>query len=317
MPSRASSKSSLSPSVSSRSSAIDLGKNSGVDLGSKAQTSLTTGGIGVTQEVGNIGGVTVTGGVSIDISPIGLSISGRSDYEDPSKSTISIAGGAEIPGGILGVSGGLTVNTSTGQIEGGSIGGEIVGIGVGVSKSPEGVGVEISLQIPFTPIEISLGFEFPEEDAKQPTPTPTPGGGDDRNGFDFSDPNKWPLLDPNCNYGVVGLIIPYTTLCENSLGWNAAGGSGTGYAFEKYSRNRLSKGDFSGLSWDISYRRWFPVVKEEQEEGRIQISFSSASVRYTEGQKIIKNYSFGVDGIENGGTLLVLPRSVECLLRGF
>lgn len=204
MPSRASSKSSLSPSVSSRSSAIDLGKNSGVDLGSKTQTSVTTAGIGITQEVGNIGGVTVTGGVSVDISPIGLSISGRSDYEDPSRSTISIAGGAEIPGGILGVSGGVTVNTSTGQIEGGSIGGEIVGIGVGISKSSEGVGVEISLQIPFTPIEISLGFEFPEGDAKQPR---QPGGSTAPTTPNIGFPVEEiiPLLDDNKCYHVVFL----------------------------------------------------------------------------------------------------------------
>ncbi|TAF25498.1 MAG: hypothetical protein EAZ69_29955 [Oscillatoriales cyanobacterium] len=72
--------------------------------------------------------------------------------EDPSKSSISIGAGAEIPGGILGVSGGVTINTSTGQIEGGSIGGEVAGVGINISKSSEGVGVGISLQIPFTPI---------------------------------------------------------------------------------------------------------------------------------------------------------------------
>jgi hypothetical protein len=170
--SRVSSKSSLSPSATSGSSAIDLGKDSGVNMGEKSQTSVSTGGIGVTREVANIGGVSVTGGVSVDVSPIRLDISGNPDYEDPSKSSISIGAGAEVPGGVLGVSGGVTINTSTGRIEGGSIGGEVVGIGINISKSSEGVGVGISLQIPFTPISFELGFEFP--DKKEPTPTPTP-----------------------------------------------------------------------------------------------------------------------------------------------
>ncbi|TAE99299.1 MAG: hypothetical protein EAZ79_05620 [Oscillatoriales cyanobacterium] len=112
MPSRVSSKSSLSPSSTQGSSAIDLGKDSGVDMGRKSQVSASSGGIGVTQEVANIGGVNVTGGVSVDVSPIGIDISGNPNYEDPSKSSISIGAGAEIPGGILGVSGGVTINTS-------------------------------------------------------------------------------------------------------------------------------------------------------------------------------------------------------------
>ncbi|TAE46629.1 MAG: hypothetical protein EAZ88_26190, partial [Oscillatoriales cyanobacterium] len=126
-------------------------------MGEKSQTSVSTGGIGVTREVANIGGVSVTGGVSVDVSPIRLDISGNPDYEDPSKSSISIGAGAEVPGGVLGVSGGVTINTSTGQVKGGSIGGEVVGIGINISKSSEGVGVGISLQIPFTPISFELG----------------------------------------------------------------------------------------------------------------------------------------------------------------
>ncbi|MCC3573804.1 MAG: hypothetical protein JGK30_17450 [Microcoleus sp. PH2017_40_RAT_O_B] len=173
--SRVSSKSSLSPSSTSGSSAIDLGKDSGVNMGEKSQTSVSTGGIGVTREVANIGGVSVTGGVSVDVSPIRLDISGNPDYEDPSKSSISIGAGAEVPGGVLGVSGGVTINTSTGQVKGGSIGGEVVGIGINISKSSEGVGVGISLQIPFTPISFELGLEFPnDKKEKKLTPTPTP-----------------------------------------------------------------------------------------------------------------------------------------------
>ncbi|NQE38361.1 hypothetical protein [Microcoleus asticus] len=165
--SRVSSKSSLSPSATRGSSAIDLGKDSGVDMGRKTTPSVTSGGIGITQEVANIGGMTVTGGVSVEVSPIRLDISGNPNFEDPSKSTIGIAGGAEIPGGILGVSGGITINTSTGEIEQVSIGGEIAGVGAEVSVSKDGsVGVGISLQIPFTPIEISFGLGFPNKPKK-------------------------------------------------------------------------------------------------------------------------------------------------------
>jgi len=143
-------------------------------MGAKSQTSVSSGGIGVTQEIGEIGGVKVTGGVSVELSPIGINISGNPDYEDPSKSTISISGGAEAPGGIIGVGGGVTINTSTGAIEGGSIGGEALGIGINISKDKGGVGIGISLQIPFTPIELELGLRFPIEKTPTPTPSPTP-----------------------------------------------------------------------------------------------------------------------------------------------
>ncbi|MCC3423438.1 MAG: hypothetical protein JGK12_05770 [Microcoleus sp. PH2017_01_SCD_O_A] len=175
--SRVSSKSSLSPSATSGSNAIDLGKDSGVSMGEKSQTSVSTGGIGVTREVANIGGVSVTGGVRVDVSPIRLDISGNPNYEDPNKSSISISAGVEVPGGILGVGGGVTINTSTGQIEGGSIGGEVAGIGIDISKSSEGAGVGISFQIPFTPISLEFGFEFPEkkkEEEKKIEPSTPP-----------------------------------------------------------------------------------------------------------------------------------------------
>ena len=173
--SRVSSPSRPSASATRGSSRIDLGKNSDISISRKTQPSATIGGIGVTQEVASIGGVTVTGGVRVEIAPIGLDISGNPDYDDPSKSTVSIAGGAEVPGGIIGVSGGVTINTSTGEIEGGSIGGEIAGIGVNVSNSKRGgLGVEVSVQIPFTPIEISLGFGFPKKEEPTPTLPPAP-----------------------------------------------------------------------------------------------------------------------------------------------
>ncbi|MEG4032204.1 MULTISPECIES: hypothetical protein, partial [unclassified Microcoleus] len=162
--SRVSRTSGRSPSATRGSNAINLGKDSsGPEMGRKAQPSVSSGGIGVTQEVGNIGGVSVTGGVGVEISPIGLDVSG-----DPSKGTVSIAGSAEIPGGLLGLSGGATIDVNTGEIRGGSIGGEIGGLGINLSSNDGNVGVEFTLQIPFTPIELSLGLEFPA-----PTPTPT------------------------------------------------------------------------------------------------------------------------------------------------
>ena len=275
MPSRVSSKSSLSPSVSSRSSAIDLGKNSGVDLGSKTQTSVTTGGIGVTQEVGNIGGVTVTGGVSVDISPIGLSISGSPSYEDPSKSTISIAAGAEIPGGILGVSGGLIINTSTGQIEGGSIGGEIIGIGVGISKSSEGVGLEISFQIPFTPIEISLGFEFPEEDTPSSTPTPSPSswGKTNPNSFDGLKPETLPNFDPACRYHFCILYTKGGHLWIDCIGWLDGFGAPGGYTFNNFILHGGSKW------WYLEeYTDGIPNIHARWGSGYVRADLKSPSV---------------------------------------
>ncbi|MEG5048657.1 hypothetical protein [Microcoleus sp. B4-C1] len=173
--SRVSSKSGLSPSATRGSNAINLGKDSsGPEMGRKTQPSVTSGGIAITQEVGNIGGVSVTGGVSVEVSPIGIDVSGDPSYVDPSKASISIAGSAELPGGFLGIGGGVNINTNTGEIIGGSIGGEIGGLGINISASNEGDGgVEFTLQIPGTPIELSLGLQSPKKDPL-PTPTPTP-----------------------------------------------------------------------------------------------------------------------------------------------
>ena len=168
MSSRASSKSSPSSAASQGSNRIDLGKDSGVDMGSKAQPSASSGGIGITQEIITIGGLQIEGGVSVDVSPLDLEISSNG------KDKISIGASAEIPGGLLGVAGGVTIDTNTGRIEGGSIGGEVAGIGVEISKTPEGVGVGISFQIPGSPVSIQLGFEFPGKKDLTPAPTPTP-----------------------------------------------------------------------------------------------------------------------------------------------
>ena len=169
--SRVSRKSELSPSVTKAPNAIDLGKNSGVDMGGKTTPSVTSGGIGVTREITNIGGLSVTGGVNVDISPLDLGIS-----YDSSENSLGIAGGAEIPGGILGASGGVTIDLNTGQVTGGSVGAEALGIGINISNSKEGgIGVGITLQIPFTPIEFEIGFGFsPKKSKPSPTPTPAP-----------------------------------------------------------------------------------------------------------------------------------------------
>jgi hypothetical protein len=155
--SRVSQKSGLSPSATRGSGAIDLGKNSGVDMGKKAQPSITSGGIGITQEVASVGGASVSLGVGVEISPVNLGIS-----VDPSAGTATVATGAEIPGGLLGLSGGLTLDLNTGEVIGGSIGGEIAGLGINLSNSRDGgLGIEFTLQIPGTPIELSLGLGFP------------------------------------------------------------------------------------------------------------------------------------------------------------
>jgi hypothetical protein len=169
--SRVSRKSELSPSITKSGGGIDLGKND-FDMGRKGKTSpsVTSGGIGVSTEVTNVGGLTVTGGVSVDISPIDLGI----NY-DPSENSLGIAGGAQIPGGLLGASAGITINLDTGEVIGGQVGGEALGLGVNISASKDGgLGVEFTVQIPFTPIEISLGFGYSPEETPTPTPTPTP-----------------------------------------------------------------------------------------------------------------------------------------------
>ena len=169
--SRVSRKSELSPSIARGSSGIDLGKNNGVDMGRKSEPSITSGGIGLTQEVTNVGGMSVSGGIEVDLTPVDFGI----NY-DASEGTVSIATGAEVPGGLLGVSGGIEIDLNTGEVIGCSIGGEVGGLGINVSNSQKGgLGIEFTLQIPGTPIELSLGLGFPpKEPTPSPTPTPTP-----------------------------------------------------------------------------------------------------------------------------------------------
>ncbi|MEG3955244.1 hypothetical protein [Microcoleus sp. herbarium2] len=167
-------------------------------MGQKTQPSVTSGGIGVTQEITNIGGIGVTGGVSVDITPLDFGI-----VIDPSENTISVTGGAEVPGGLIGISGGIEVDVNTGEITGGSIGGEVGGIGINLSNSKKGgIGVEFVVQIPGTPIELSLGFGFPKSKNNNNEPptfpeTPRPGVGSPA-------ADVLPLLDNNCYYYIIG-----------------------------------------------------------------------------------------------------------------
>ena len=168
--SKVSRKSELSPSITRGSNGIDLGKNNGVDMGRKSEPSLTSGGIGITQEITSVGGMNVSGGIEIDVTPVDFGI----NY-DASENTVSIATGAEIPGGIIGVSGGIEIDLNTGEVTGGSIGGEALGLGINVSNSKKGgIGIEFTVQIPGTPIELSLGFGFPPKQPTSPTPAPSP-----------------------------------------------------------------------------------------------------------------------------------------------
>jgi hypothetical protein len=189
--SRVSRKSELSPSITKGSNGINLGKDSGVNMGGKAQPSVTSGGIGITQEVTNVGGVSVSGGVNVDITPVDFGIS-----VNPSEGTVAVATGAELPGGLLGISGGIEIDTNTGQIIGGGLGGEIGGLGINVSNSQKGgIGIEFTFQIPGTPISLSLGFGFPPKEEPTPTPTPTPTPGTE-NPIPFSPPPPGPFPPP-------------------------------------------------------------------------------------------------------------------------
>jgi hypothetical protein len=166
---RISKKSELSPSITRGSSGIDLGKNSGIDMGRKSEPSITSGGIGITQEITSVGGINVSGGIEVDITPVdfGVTVS--------PEGTVAVNGGAEVPGGLIGISGGIEVDLNTGEITGGSIGGEVGGLGINVSNSRKGgIGIEFTVQIPGTPIELSLGFGFPPKEEATPTPTPGP-----------------------------------------------------------------------------------------------------------------------------------------------
>jgi hypothetical protein len=243
--SRTSSKSPLSPSVTG-GSGINLGKSGGVDLGRKTEPSITSGGVGISTEVANIGGLSVTGGVSVDISPIDLGI----NY-DPAENSVSIAAGAEVPGGLLGVSGGVTVDLDTGEIIGGAAGVEVAGLGVNVSNSKKGgLGVSITVQIPFTPIELELGFGFPSEEEEEKTPTSKPKpppSGNNPQGFETS---------KQCFGGSFELVRSFTL----------PGGDGKARIFKMEESLRLGDADAEVVGWHMAKNIMMPLPTENLEK---------------------------------------------------
>jgi len=244
MSKRVSRKSELSPSVTRGSGAIDLGKDSGIDMGRKSQPSITSGGIGVTQEITNVGGMSVRGGIEVDLTPVDFGIK-----VDP-EGTVSIATEAEIPGGLLGVSGGIEIDLNTGEVTGGSIGGEIGGFGINVSNSKKGgVGIEFTVEIA-PGIELSLGFGLPP--GKKPE-TPGPGSG---SGPSF----KMPVLDSNCYYDFFILGLEQDIKYEDCIGYTSSE-SGQGWSFKKGPIPAGSSNAKLGEpSWDASKQRYNPVL---------------------------------------------------------
>jgi hypothetical protein len=116
-----------------------------------------------------------------------------------------VAGGAEIPGGVLGIAGGVTIDLDTGKVTGGSVGAEGLGVGVNVSVSEDGIGVEVTWQIPFSPFEVSLGLGFPgRSKPNNPTPPPEPENSP-RPGVGSSANSVFPLLKNECFYEILGL----------------------------------------------------------------------------------------------------------------
>jgi hypothetical protein len=294
-----SSKSDLSPSIS-KPSGIDLGKNDagGIDMGRKSSPSVSSNGIGISQEVGNIGGVTVTGGVSVDITPIDLGI----NY-DPSENSLGIAAGAEFPGGLLGASGGVTVDLGTGQITGIQAGGEALGLGVGISASKDGgIGIEFTVQIPFTPIEISLGFGLPPKSPKKEKPPTSTLPNKENKGFG-SNKAKWPLLNPNCYYNMIILLLSEEEVCENCLGYGSGDGS-FGYSFEKYYKNGKYSHIMTGVTYNTTTKNYEAVVKSKDILGSV-FSRQRSWLYVVEGDLLKQSLSpNGGSGVSLGKTII-------------
>jgi len=271
--SRVSQKTGLSPSATRGSSGIDLGKNSGVDMGRKAQPSVTSGGIGITQEVANVGGASVSLGAGVEISPVNLGIS-----VDPSGRTTTVATGAEIPGGVLGLSGGVTIDLNTGQVIGGSIGAEVAGLGINLSNSRDGgLGIEFTLQIPGTPIELSLGLGFPP-DPKEPTPTPTPTP---TTPTPTPSPNNSPLepeIPPPPFYPLIGTKTFCKVVTEQHYRyWSQAGSSLQKFGLNNerkttvsasYNKEGLLTGSVNFARRDQRYNTYFPELNHLNEDNR-------------------------------------------------
>jgi len=288
--SRVSQKARLSPSITKGSNAIDLGKNSGVDVGRKAQTSITAGGIGVTQEVTNIGGMSVSLGGNVDLTPIDFGIN-----VDATQQTVSIATGAEIPGGLLGVSGGIEIDLNTGEVIGGSIGGEVGGLGINLSNSKKGgLGVEFTLQLPGTPIELSLGFGFAPNPPKAPSPgSPGSPGSPTPSPLIPSPPSApFPPLPLSPGNGGSGYCTVVVARNYSLWGINIRTGETEYYSYQFASGN-VERGS-DNRRFTISGRYGGGTYRKGQEPQTTTTSYSDVSPNWRDGNIY---YFFGYGGL--------------------
>lgn len=309
--SRVSRKSELSPSVTRGGGNIDLGKNSGVEMGQKSQPSITSGGIGVTQEITSVGGATVSGGIEIDVTPVDFGIN-----VDPSGGTISVSGGAEVPGGLLGVSGGIEVDLNTGEITGGSIGGEIGGLGINLSNSKKGgLGIEFTVQIPGTPIELSLGFGFPPKEE----PTRPPGGSGNSGGSD-SPRFTMPTLDPNCWYDFFIIGLQQDQRFENCVGYTSSE-SGQGWGFEReLIPTGKSNSKLGPPVWNEEFQQYGPVIIQKTPIiGYVEIRSIGYARPVLAGGDIIPRGGVNTtihDGVQIGGNITIPYVAQQITARG-
>lgn len=114
-------------------SGISLAKGgfTSAEKGSEGQSKSGLGGsLGGSVTVADYGDVEIKGVVDIDISPL------RGDISyDTSTNELGVSGGIKIPGGVVGVGGGVVVDLDTGEISGGSVSLGIGGADVQVSVS--------------------------------------------------------------------------------------------------------------------------------------------------------------------------------------
>jgi hypothetical protein len=278
-------------------------------MGKKSQPSITSGGIGVTQEITNVGGLSVTVGGSIDISPIDLGI----NY-DPSNNSLGIAGGAEIPGGLLGASGGVTIDLNTGQVIGGSIGGEALGLGVNVSASKDGgLGVEFTVQIPFTPIEFSVGLGYSPKKGKGKPSAQIEDISKENKGFG-SNSSSWPSFKPNCYYTMIMVLLGREGNYEDCLGYSSGDGS-FGYSFKKiYAIDSYSQ-VMTGFTYNSDYRNYEATIKEKPVLGSV-FTRSSGWIYVVKGDLGRSDSPNGGSGVEKGLTVVRLGGYAKTTVSG-
>jgi hypothetical protein len=257
-------------------------------MGRKSEPSITSGGIGITQEITSVGGMNVSGGIEVDITPVDFGVT-----VDSSEGTVLVAGGAEVPGGLIGISGGIEIDLNTGQVTGGSIGGEVGGLGINLSNSKKGgLGIEFTVQIPGTPIELSLGFGFPpKKEDPTPTPTPTlPPGSESpfrenwqRPLLPAGDPNKHCIL-------VLAYDIRYTSWYHN----------GSLY----YDYQEIDSGEFNSVTGVASAKKETTSLNPPREIRQLAPQFFNGTLSL----RNARGFVFGFPGVT--GTTLLLNSGV-------